>query len=725
MNTYRTIFRSVRAALTAAVLLALVPSVALAAITTSGTPTITVGYGGAAPATVQVGQTLMCNNSGVTFNDPDHPGAYFQIGFNWYHQGSTASISTMQSYAPAVSDIGFGLVCSVTGTEYGLPAAQSDPSSPTPAVKPVPALTLTQYSPSVTGNLGDSRSGISVTLTLMRGTSAGPITTETPVATASATTDSAGSWTATLRSTVGAPDLAAFGLLGDELLVHYSGTGALPPDVTYGTAPYGGPFLGDWSTISVDGGTVALPNRGGCASESIVINGGTPKPTTLGTNNDCVYAPPSALTDQDHVQAQFAYSNAAGTNGLGPISNLTTLSDVGLLGVGVSEASGDPAPTCTVDLVSGQVACSDLNAGSFTVSDNGGTPVALAMQHTSAGQNGYVGTYQGTGFIPGVKAGDQVTLAETGTTRPLTTLHVFTLRVDIGTTNAATGDCQPGKTVGLATGYGAPMGSVCPATGNFTGVSIYNSVPGESDDRSGGGTLVQVPSLSNTIPAWYDSIAGGSFTAYAALAGTGNSTQVMSQVASVDLRIVPGAGGAAVFDRVMTPGQDNIGAFETAAVNGLSSGRYVATFALIDSHADTSATQYPFVVQPGGTVGAQGPQGPQGPAGPAGPQGPPGPQGPAGKSSICTVTIVIVGTGKSKHTEQWITCAVISPKRDLIRVTISRGGTTYAAATRVVNRGRVAIRLRSLRPMKHGRYVVTIVAMNGKHRAVKRLITKM
>jgi hypothetical protein len=180
-----------------------------------------------------------------------------------------------------------------------------------------------------------------------------------------------------------------------------------------------------------------------------------------------------------------------------------------------------------------------------------------------------------------------------------------------------------------------------------------------------------------------------------------------------------------VFSGKMNPGFDSAGPFESVDVNGLGSGRYVATFALTDSHADTNATQYPFVVQPSGAVGGQGPQGPPGPAGPAGPQGPPGPQGPAGKSSICTVTIVIVGNGRNKHTEQQIRCVVISPARDLMRVTISRGGTTYAAATRMVHRGRVQIRLRSLRPMKHGRYLVTIVPLNRNHGTVTRFTMKI
>jgi Collagen triple helix repeat (20 copies) len=743
-------------ALIASVLMAVVPSVASADISTSGTPIITTGYGSSAPATLQVGQMLMCNISGVAFADPGHDGTGVGVtGFNWYHQGSPASVGNAQQYMPQASDIGSHLVCTVTGTEFGVANStiQSAPSAPSPSVTPVPALTLTQYSPTVTGNAGESTSGVSVSLTLVRGASTiGTIAGGTTVGTALATTNSSGDWAATLTSAIGPPTDAAFGVVFDELLVHYSGSGTLPPDVTYSLigAYNSVQFLGDSSTISADGGTVSLPNPGqGCAGEGVLVNGGAPQGTSSGANNRCVYTPATALTDRDHVQARFAYTYSSSTGGSGVTSSLTTVSDVGLLGVGASEASGVPAPTCTVDLVSGQVVCSDLNAGTFSVTNNGGTPVVLATQQTSRGQNGYVGAYQGTGSLPGVKSGDLVTLDETRpvtTTRHLTKVNVFNLRVDNGPAGTSAGDCQPGKSVGVPPGYGAPMGVVCPAAGTFTGMSNYGAVLGEVDDLSGGRTIVQVPSLSNTIPSAYDSIAGGSFTAYGDLVGTGSTTQVLSQVASVNLRIVPHAGGAAVFDHTMTPDSDSVGPFETSIVNGLSIGRYIANFTLTDSHTDTNAIEYPFAVQPGGSqgdVGAQGGQGSQGPQGPQGPQGqtgatgasgatgsqgPPGPQGlrgPTGKSSKCTVTSRTVGTGKSKHTVQHIRCVFISPARDVMTVTISRGPTKYATATALVHPGRVDMRLRSLRPIKHGRYLITIVALDHRHATVTRFMARI
>jgi hypothetical protein len=58
-------------------------------------------------------------------------------------------------------------------------------------------------------------------------------------------------------------------------------------------------------------------------------------------------------------------------------------------------------------------------------------------------------------------------------------------------------------------------------------------------------------------------------------------------------------------------------------------------------------------------------------------------------------------------------------------ITISRGRTTYAARTAVVGRGRVHLRLRSLRAMKHGRYLITLVITNGHRVTVVRFIKRI
>ena len=431
----------------------------------------------------------------------------------------------------------------------------------------------------------------------------------------------------------------------------------LPPDITYAADfIYPGSeevtFLGRSSTVSPDGKTVdAAPEGLGagtnqpCAGVSFMVDGGTAQATAQDASLDCAFTPASAITDANHVQARLIYTSTTATPG-GPVSSVTTLSDVGLRGVGSGEASGAAAPTCSVDLVSGEVTCIDLNAGTFAVSDNGGTPVMLTTQQTTPGQNGYVGTYQGMAFLPAPKAGDVITLDETApspTTRHLTALNVYRLRADVSTAGSVSGDCQAGK-VGL--GYtGGPFSAFCPPSGRFAAAYYYGT--SEFDDLSGGSTTVNVPTLADQIPAAEDSIAGGAFTAYGDLLGTGSPTQVLNQVASVNLQIVPRGSSTAVYNHNMTTGSDSIGPFATANVSGLSTGLYSANWELTDSHGDTYSVQDPFAVQPGGsgspgpqglqgTTGAQGPAGPTGPTGPqgtAGPSGATGPQGPAGRKA--------------------------------------------------------------------------------------------
>lgn len=169
-----------------------------------------------------------------------------------------------------------------------------------------------------------------------------------------------------------------------------------------------------------------------------------------------------------HVQVSSTNPSYRDANN-GSSSNLTTVADVGLLG-----ASQAP-PTCTGDLVSGQVVCSNLNAGTFAVSRNSGTPVPLTTSPAP-----YSAGYQGTTFLPGLKSGDVVTLDETGsgaTTRDLTTLHVSTLRADVAANGSASGVCQPGQAVG-----GGYPGSACSSSGQF---STSYGYPSEVDDLSG------------------------------------------------------------------------------------------------------------------------------------------------------------------------------------------------------------------------------------------------
>ncbi len=243
--------------------------------------------------------------------------------------------------------------------------------------------------------------------------------------------------------------------------------------------------------------------------------------------------------------------------------------------------------------------------------------------------------YTGTATVPGLAAGGVVTLDETGataTTRHLTTLHIGTLKVDVGTDGAASGQCQPDAPVAFfspSSGAGlAPLGNVCSAGGALTGMPAYYGTPAVLDDQSGGSTSVSAPALSDQIPAADDSVPG-TFVAYANLTGTGSSAQVLGQVASVHLRITSRAGGSTVFSQTASLTSDLTGPYATAAVTGLAAGAYLANWKVTDKDGDTAAYKELFAVQAAAT-GPAGPTGPQGTTGATGPQGTTGATGPQG-----------------------------------------------------------------------------------------------
>jgi hypothetical protein len=592
-----------------------------------------------------------------------------------------------------------GIFIVVSALVWVLPAGALATPAPTASV------TLTQYSVAVSGNINPGTSGnagASVTLTLERPVGDG---TTRDIASRTATTLDDGSWSTTLApENPSSGPVNAFGESADQLVVAYTpGTSTgltLPGNSTYDDGVGGVRFDGARSTISADGQTVAAPYDGnGCSDVTFLIDAATPITTSQDGIGNCAATPGSPLADQNRVRA--SYTSSYSSTETGTTSDLTTLSDVGLLGVGSGEAQGQGAPTCTGDLVSGQVTCENLNAAPFAVSRNGGTPVALTTSAVG-GANGYV-AYAGSAFLPGLSTGDVLTLDETSpaaTTRHLTTLHVAALRADIDPSGNASGTCQPNKV------FENGAGDLCPTSGAFVAVSGGTSL---FDDQSGGSTEVNVPSLIHLVPADGDSIAGGAFTASGDLHGSGSTVQVLAQTSSVHLQIVPHAGGAAVFAQNASPGFDAAGPFETDHVTGLSAGRYFANWVLTDSHFDTQSYSDLFAVQ------AATP-GPTGPPGSPGQKGTPGSQGKAGKAGTssqltCVVTKVTIGKGKKRHknTIEHCTVKVLSPGIHLVKVAITRGGRTYATGSAVVRAGAERLRLRVRRALKHGRYLVTIV----------------
>ncbi len=689
------------------------PATAMATPINNSSPTITnYSTNGYAPPTV--GSQLYCDAGSWSSSAG---GSLYPSSFAWYQDATSGPpISTSSNYTPVAGDVGHTLVCRVTTTDYSDNTTSSAVSAPTGTVLPDPSVTITPYSSAVSGNIGESKAGVTVTATLERRNGAGGAT---PVTSTTSTTDATGGWSLSL-----APH-AFVGGGGDQLAVHYA-----PPAGQTVTVPEDTTYAGQYdptAEISADGAAINESNYvGPCGNVSFLING-TAHPATTRPNGSCSFSPSSALTDQDHVQSAVTHpSYTDATNGSSSI--LTTVSDVGLPGL-----SQGP-PTCTGDLVSGQVVCGNLDTGTFSVSRNGGTPIPLTSSPAP-----YSTSYQGSAFLPGLKSGDVVTLDESGahpTTRHLTTLHMYTLRADVAANGTVSGVCQPNQAFA--------SGGLCPSSGQLSQTSY--GYPSEVDDLSGGSTILTPPALGDQIPTYDGSIPGGAFTAYADLTGIGTTSQVLAQTNTVKLQIVPHGGGAALFNQNATATSDSVGPYVTANVGALSSGRYYANWVLTDSHGDTVAYSDPFAVQPGGT-GQQGPAGPQGPSGaqgstgaqgPAGPQGPSGaqgstgarglagpvgPQGPAGKdgtSSEVKCVVRTTGTGKHRKTNEICTAHVLSPGAHLVSVDISRANTHYASGASLTHAGMARFALRSRHQMKHGRYLITIVMTHGKKSTVIR-----
>jgi hypothetical protein len=502
----------------------------------------------------------------------------------------------------------------------------------------VPSVTLTQYSQTIRGNIGQNVAGVTVSATLSRW---GRYDAPPVVINAGGITNSDGSWSVTLPAGVG------YGMPFDTLALSYTGGGVTIPSATYTSGSYPGvPFPGGLATISADGNTLAM--QASCLGMSFVVDGGSPLPTALDSSNSCAVTLSSPVTDANHVQAVYTNSSYS-ENGQAP-SSLTAISDVGLVGTGFREAQGVGPPICSVDLITRQITCSGLNGGEFAVSDsNGATAVVLSPMSQS------VGSYTAGAVLPQVASGDTITLHEMGPTaiaRPLTELHVGTFRVDTDANGSSSGSCQPYAVLGQT---GSGYGGVCSATGSFSGVLglvVYQSgAPTETDDLSGSSTIVNVPQLSNLIPVANGSMAGGAFTAYGDLSGVGSTGQVLNQVSSVVMQVIPHDGGTPVISDKMAKTSDSTGPFVSLDINDLATGRYFAKWTLTDSHGDTGTYQNVFAVQPAiGATGVAGTTGPAGPVGPAGPQGPTGPQGPPGPAGLLALVAYQATVGSRQVT---------------------------------------------------------------------------
>jgi hypothetical protein len=118
-----------------------------------------------------------------------------------------------------------------------------------------------------------------------------------------------------------------------------------------------------------------------------------------------------------------------------------------------------------------------------------------------------------------------------------------------------------------------------------------------------------------------------------------------------------------------------------------------------------------------GLTGASGATGSTGAQGPSGPAGPAGKEGPAGKVEL--VTCKKVGN-KQKCTTKLVAGTVnFTATGSFAHATLSRHGAVYAAGTARSTRGRMSLRLLTVRRLRAGRYTLTLISGSGRHERIR------
>lgn len=364
-----------------------------------------------------------------------------------------------------------------------------------------PTVTITPHSGVVSGNIGTETSEVSVNVSLQRAGTTVDTAAET-------TTNEAGEWTATLPSHMLSDQ-------SDTVVVAYSGTGAPTPSSSAYTNVT---QLEAAAAIGADGKTITINCQevgGECGAKVPVTvhygTGGTSEllaEPDISGNYRATLSPAVTANDTVAFQPTYEYGNG---------SNVSLVLTAGLPGVGVLDATGFPAPTCSVNLVNVTVSCRDVQSGaSYTVQQvRSGVPIATkTLKASTAEEAGAPGSFSGE--FPGIAAGDEVRLivpaAGEEPTRTVTTLHVYTVRADIidqGShleAGSAAGSCKAGEldiTDFLA----------CSSLGTFSS-SNASHVPVFEDELSGGETSVAVPTFNAESPS-DNQLVPQSFVAYA------------------------------------------------------------------------------------------------------------------------------------------------------------------------------------------------------------------
>ncbi len=491
---------------------------------------------------------------------------------------------------------------------------------------PLPEVDLTQFSSTVSGNIGSNAAGVRVTVALYRGRPRSSSVTSTPVLIhASTTTGPTGAWSLSL-----AP--FAVGDDRDLVTVTYSGA-SLPPDfITTGNG--GNPFQeGGWTSWSeLDNGADVSNRNGGfvtlgpCFQTGVltVAVGGTAYSATdtCNTQTDTATIATGPISAGEAVTVS-SIENRAFTEpqplgpSLDPLGNET-----GAL-IRLTVKLGEPGsrstftspladalpfgrltgfPTCTADLQFGAAECSGLVPGAtYRLTRARG---ADTLRGTAADRTGtvVVGPFRGA---PPLTGGDVLTLSNGR--RVLSTLHVAHLVAVIDGEETVLGPgsrCQPGlyygappsipsppsSVAGLTGQNGATLtGRICPPSGSAKGLSADTIA--QADDRSGGLTETEVADIASTSPIDGETLYGR-FTARAQAAFLGPHDGLIPSRYPISLTIVPAKG------RKPAITLDDVNTASGTPINSLKPGTYEAIWTWHEFTGDAHTIATSFVEEP-------------------------------------------------------------------------------------------------------------------------------
>jgi hypothetical protein len=458
-------------------------------------------------------------------------------------------------------------------------------------VASIPALhtvNLRQYSSEVSGSTG-VRGRVPVTVGLVRANAA--------VALARTLTRPDGSWgPVTLRGADGRPH--AVGDDRDLLEVLYGFDGNSPPPDQILTGDGGNPFTeSGWTGwYELDHGYAVHSNGAGATITTAPC--GQTGVLTLAVGSTLTESPASLCSSADaavvHVgrlgagtDVTFSTEDNRGEYALRPDGTLVRLTvslgepnSISSVGNGQVPFVPTGFPACTAFLRIRTVRCSGLVPRA--------TYRLLRAGHTVAtGRAGSAGAVTLAGLT--VHGGDVLTLVNTAGRR-LTSLHVAHLRVDLtgNQTVVASGTCQGGNYWGppvaklpISAGVGAGIGdsgTICPPSGRAKGLSTADIA--QTDDFSGGQTVVQVPDIQSTAPI-QDETLYGPFVASAQSGLPGPHGSVSAGGVPIALTITAAGSRHPVFHAA------NVDTARGVAVPALAPGAYVATWVLHDAAGDT------------------------------------------------------------------------------------------------------------------------------------------